>query len=183
MDGGFISTNDKKMSEKLKIMRNHGLKDRGIVKFVGQNSRMSEINANGLLKKLKFIKNDTQYKIKLAKIYDSILDKNYVITPNYGCCKKILHTYHRYVIRTKYRKDLIKYLNKKKIETKIHYEKNIHQQKSISKKIKIPFKLKFTEEVSRENLSLPINQFLKIDQVMFVANSINDFFSKKKYKI
>ena len=182
MDGGFISTNDKKISKKLRIMRNHGLKDRGIVKVVGQNSRLSEINANALLKKLKFIKSDTKYKIKLAQIYDRILDKNYVVTPNYGCCKKITHTYHRYVIRTKYRADLIKYLNHKKIETKIHYEKNIHQQKIMSKKIKIPFKLKFTEQVSKENLSLPINQFLKPDQVMYVANSINDFFRKKNIK-
>lgn len=179
MDGGFISTNDNKLSKKIRIMRNHGLKDRGIVKFVGQNSRLSEINANALLKKIKFIKNDIRYKIKLAKIYDRILDKNYVITPSYACCKDIIHTYHRYVIRVKHRKGLIKYLNKKKIETKIHYEKNIHQQESISKKIKVPFKLKFTEKVSRENLSLPINQFLKIDQIIFVAKSINEFLKKK----
>ena len=178
MDGGFISTNNNTISKKIKIMRNHGLKDRGIVDYVGQNSRLSEINASALVQKLNYLKKDTVHKIKLAKIYDKLLDKKNIITPYYGCCKKIVHTYHRYVIRTKNRKKLIEYLRKNNIETKIHYEKNIHQQKSILKKIKIPFELKRTEKISNETLSLPINQFLNPKQIKFVAETINDFFKK-----
>lgn len=180
MDGGFISSNSKVISKKLKIMRNHGLKGRGIVNYVGQNSRLSEINASALVQKISYLKKDTLNKIKLAKIYDIYLNKNKVITPNYGCCRKIVHTYHRYVIRTKNRKKLIKYLKKNKIETKIHYEKNIHQQKSILKKLKIPFKLKQTEKISNETISLPINQFLNSKQIKFVSKTINNFFKKSK---
>ena len=43
MDGGFISTKDKVLANKIKIMRNHGLQKRGIVKYVGQNSRLELI--------------------------------------------------------------------------------------------------------------------------------------------
>jgi len=182
MDGGFISTNNNKVSKKIRIMRNHGLKDRGIVNFVGQNSRLSEVNASALLKKLKYLKKDTQHKIKLAKIYDKYLDKNNLILPNYGCCKRIVHTYHRYVIRTTKRKDLIAFLKKNKIETKVHYEKSIHHQNSILKHLKIPYKLELTEKINKETISLPINQFLDIRQIKFVVKIINSFF-KKNIKI
>ncbi len=179
MDGGFISTKNKVLADKIKIMRNHGLQKRGIVKYVGQNSRLSEINSNALLIKIGYLKKDTLHKIKLARLYDNFLNKKKIITPNYGCCKKIQHTYHRYVIRVKQRKSLIRYLKSNGIETKVHYEKNIHQQKSILKKLKIPFKLHQTNKLSRETLSLPINQFLSFNQIKYVIKKINEFYKKK----
>ena len=178
MDGGFISTKDKVLANKIKIMRNHGLQKRGIVKYVGQNSRLSEINSNALIKKIGYLKKDTLHKIKLAKYYDNFLDKKKIITPDYGCCKKILHSYHRYVIRVKKRKSLMKYLKSNGIETKIHYEKNIHRQRSIFKKLKIPFKLDKTDKISQETLSLPINQFLSLNHVKYVTKKINEFYNK-----
>jgi len=178
MDGGFISTNNVQLSKKIRIMRNHGLKERGVVGFVGQNSRLSEINASALLLKLKYLKEDTAYKIKLAKVYDVLLNSKNVITPNYGCCKKIVHTFHRYVIRVKEREELIKYLQKKGIEVKIHYEKNIHEQKSLKKFLKVPNPLVNTNNLTKQTLSLPINQFLNLNQVEYVCKAINDFYKK-----
>jgi len=180
MDGGFISTNNDRISKKIRIMRNHGLRGRGVVDYVGQNSRLSEINASALLEKVKYLNKDTLHKIKLAKIYDKFLDKKNIITPNYGRDKEIIHTYHRYVIRTKRRKELIEYLRNNKIETLIHYEKNIHQQKSILKKLKIPYRLKVTENISKETLSLPINHFLNEEQIKFVIKKVNNFFNNNK---
>ncbi len=178
MDGGFISTNNIQLSKRIRVMRNHGLKERGVVGFVGQNSRLSEINASALLLKLKYLRNDTFHKIKLAKAYDSLLDNKNVITPNYGCCRKIVHTFHRYVIRVKKREELIKYLGRKGIETKVHYEKNIHDQKSLKKYLKIPKNLVNTDILTKQTLSLPINQFLNLDQIKYVSKAINDFYYK-----
>ncbi len=178
MDGGFISTNNDIISEKIRIIRNHGLKNRGIVNYVGQNSRLSEINASALSKKIKYLKQDTIHKMRLAKIYDMFLDENNIILPKNGSESGTIHTYHRYVIRTKRRKDLINYLRDSGIETLIHYEKNIHQQKSILAKLKIPYRLKVTEEISKETLSLPINHFLNESQIRFVIKTINNFYTK-----
>ena len=178
MDGGFISTNNNFLAKKLKIMRNHGLINRGVVSYIGQNSRLSEINAAALIKKLYFLKKDTIQKRKLANFYDKNLNKDFIITPSYGCCKKIIHTYHRYVIRTKIRNKLMEYLSSKKIETKIHYLKNIHQNNSILKNLKIPYELTVTNQLSSETLSLPINQFLNFSQATYVVETINSFFKK-----
>ena len=176
MDGGFISTNDLSISKKIRIMRNHGLKDRGIVHYVGQNSRLSEINASALSKKLKFLNEDTLKKVKFAKIYNKFLNKDHIIIPDYDANSEVMHTYHRYVIRTKKRKELIEYLRKNKIETKVHYEKDIHEQKALFKKLKIPYKLKVTEKLGKETISLPINHFLNEVQIKYVIKTINNFF-------
>ena len=57
-DGGFITTNNKKIYNKIKLYRNHGMKSRDNVHLFGVNSRLDVINAEVLnfrLKKLKSV--------------------------------------------------------------------------------------------------------------------------------
>ena len=59
-DGGLITTNNKEMYKKLKLLRNHGLIDRDTVKILGYNSRLDTIQAivgNWLLPQAKNIAN------------------------------------------------------------------------------------------------------------------------------
>ena len=49
-DGGIIATNNKKIYEKLKLMRNHGLISRDNCKIYGYNSRLDTIQAAVALK-------------------------------------------------------------------------------------------------------------------------------------
>ena len=54
-DGGIVTTN-KKIYQKIKLLRNHGLEDRDTVKINGYNSRLDTIQAvvgNWLLPKAK----------------------------------------------------------------------------------------------------------------------------------
>ena len=94
----------------------------------GRNSRLDELQAEFILHKLKFLKNDTKKRQKIADIYKKKL-KDLVIVPTKYNKSKIIHTYHRYVIRLNNineRNQLKKYLEKLNIETKIHYIKPIH---------------------------------------------------------
>ena len=47
-DGGFIITNEKKLYDKIKVYRNHGLKGRDNVEIIGVNSRLDSLNAEVL---------------------------------------------------------------------------------------------------------------------------------------
>lgn len=177
-DGGFITTNNENLFNKIIKLRNHGLASRSNVDLPGRNSRLDEINAAILNLKLKFLKSDTNKKIHIAKRYDKYLT-NMILKPDYGCCKKIKHTYHRYVIRVaKNRNKFLKYLNKKDIEFKIHYEKNIHQQKYFKKFLKKNQKLKNTDKFAKQVVSLPINQFLNFRETDYIISSINKYFEK-----
>ena len=44
-DGGVIITNDSKLNAKLRLLRNHGLKNRDEIQIMGFNSRIDTIQA------------------------------------------------------------------------------------------------------------------------------------------
>lgn len=178
-DGGFISLNDKKTYEHIKKLRNHGLQN-GKLYEIGCNSRLSEINALSAYLKLKFLKKDTQYKINIASQYRNNILSKYVEHPKLNCCKKTIHTYHRYVIKTKYRESLKEYLLKKGIEVKVHYNKNIHEEAPYKlKKVTLKNTVKFSKQI----LSLPCNHFMTSKEIQYVIKTINLFFKKYENRL
>ncbi len=178
-DGGFIVTNKKTIFNKIKLISNHGQNNKGDLIMQGRNSRLDELQAEFILHKLKFLKNDTKKRQKIAEIYKEKL-KNYVIVPNRNLISKTVHTYHRYVIRLKnnYERNQLKmYLQKLNIETKIHYTKPIHGYKCFAK-YSFKKRLKNSENQSNTILSLPINHFMTFKEVNYVIHSIIRFFNK-----
>ena len=172
-DGGLIVTNNTVLYKKLKILRNHGLVNRNESIIWGSNSRLDNLQAafgNIMLKKIKSI---NKRQLDISKIYDLKL-KNLVELPIYN--KKISNpTFHQYIIRTKKRDKLKKYLKKKGIDTAIHYPLPIHLQKAYKSSFG-KVKLANTEKYKNMILSLPINPYLKNSQINYVADQIKNFF-------
>ncbi len=178
-DAGFITTNNKSIYEKIKLISNHGMNQIGISKVVGRNSRLDEIQAEFVLQKLKFLKKDIKKRIEIAKKYTKNLN-DLVITPYTPRSKLFAHTYHRYVIMLKNkieRDKLKKFLANNNIETKIHYPKPIHKFKQFSK---YAFKksLKNAENQSNRILSIPCNHFMSDKEISLVIKTIKNFFNK-----
>lgn len=174
-DGGLIITNNKKIYEKLKLLRNHGLKNRNLSKIWGTNSRLDNLQAafaNIMLKKIKSLNN--KY-FGIANYYTKHL-KNYVQTPIYN--KKFdKPTFHQYIIRTNNRDNLKKFLERKGIQTAIHYPKPIHKQEAYIKSFG-KLKLKNTEKFSKQILSLPIHNYLTKKELDHICVSVKKFFKK-----
>ena len=172
-DGGLIVTNNKKIYKKLKLLRNHGLKSRDKATIWGTNSRLDNLQAsfgNFFLKKIKRI--NSNY-LKLANYYTKHL-KNIVITPKYDL-QSCRPTFHQYIIRTKQRDKLKKYLQKNGIETAIHYPIPIHKQIAYFKNYG-KIKLKNTELFSKQILSLPIHNYITNKQQIYIIKKIKLFF-------
>ena len=72
-DGGIITTNNKKIYEKLKLLRNHGLESRDNCKIYGYNSRLDTIQAAVGLEMIKKINLITNKRISNAKYLNSKL--------------------------------------------------------------------------------------------------------------
>ena len=73
-DGGFIITNSKKISDKLRLMRNHGLKNRNKSLIFSYNSRLDTIQAAVANYKIKKkLKNITSKRISNALFLDKLL--------------------------------------------------------------------------------------------------------------
>ncbi len=177
-DGGIITTNNKKLYEHIKLLRNHGLVDRDTVKINGFNSRLDTFQAvvgNWLLPKSKSI---AKQRIKNAKYFDHHLSKlKEIRIPPRPKNYKIV--YHLYIVFAKDRDKLYKYCLKKGIEAKIHYPKPMYLQESLKylkhKKNDFPV----TDYHCKNIISFPCDQHLSIKEQNYIIKTVRNFYLNK----
>ncbi len=175
-DGGAIITNSKNFARECNLIREYGWKKRYISESKGWNSRLDEIQASILRVKLKNLDKDNNKRRSIAEIYNNDLNKisSDIITPSER--DKCKHVYHLYVIKTSKRNKLKAYLEKHGIFTTIQYPVPIHLQ-PFYKNIKLHKRLKNTETVAKEILSLPIYPELEKSKVKEVIKCIKNFYT------
>ncbi len=171
-DAGLVSTNNQKLYKKLLSLRNLGSIKKHEYDYLGINSRLDTLQAVVLKQKLRSILKLNQSRRKIAKIYDNNLDKikEIILTKT-----KPGSTYHLYVVKTKKRDSLQRYLKSKKIYCQIHYPYSLNKLKPFKKYIKNT-KLRNSEQWSRECISLPMHPNLQINQVYRVVYEIMKYF-------
>ncbi len=178
-DGGMMVTNNREIDKKLKLLRNHGLKNRDEIEIFGVNSRLDTLQAvvaNHLLKKLPKI---TNARIKNANFLDKELKNNKnIFIPIRE--KKLKEVFHIYSLQVKNRDKLVKFLNSNGIDAKKHYPIPMHLQ--IPSKKNFKYKkgdFPVAERLAKETISLPVHEFLKKKDLKFMCNKVNEFYSKK----
>jgi dTDP-4-amino-4,6-dideoxygalactose transaminase len=92
--------------------------------------------------------------------------------------KNEFNTYHTFVIKTKNRNKLKKFLEDKGIHTAIHYPYLIFEQKAFKDRYKYNYKneLKNSKKFKNLILTLPINQYLKKKQIVNICKNIIKFY-------
>ena len=174
-DGGCLCLNDDTLNDKLRMLRNHGRKEKYTHEITGYNVRFNEIQAavgRVALKNLDVL-NDNRRKI--AARYNERL-KTIVITPPEKPWAKAV--YHMYVIRANQRDALAQFLKERGVETGIHYPVPNHQQPAVTQRFsKLPH-LPVTEKIVNEILSLPIHGEMSLDDADKVCDAIAAFYQK-----
>ena len=176
-DGGLVSTKSKNIYKKLLFLRNLGSVNKHKHDFIGVNSRLDTMQAIVLSTKLKTILSFNDKRRELSKIYDYKLKDVKQINlckTNPGSAR------HLYVIRTKKRNALMKFLIKKKIMCQIHYPYSLNKLKAFEKLSINKNNLKNSLIWSKECLSLPMHPNMKIDELNRVIKVIQNYFLKKK---
>jgi dTDP-4-amino-4,6-dideoxygalactose transaminase len=133
------------------------------------NSRLDEIQAAVLRTKLRHLDEWNEKRRKLAMLYNELLNGTDVTTPLEKEYAK--HVYHLYVIGHKQRNKLQQHLLENDVQTLIHYPIPVHMQKPYM----TPDKLPMTEKVCGEILSLPINPWLKEEEVEAVSKCVRSY--------
>lgn len=88
-------------------------------------------------------------------------------------------THALYMILCKERDELKKFLEKNKIEAKIHYKIPLHLQKAYLnnyKKVRMPK----SEYQAKRLLTLPVHQFINNQQLKYIIKKINIFYKNIK---
>ena len=175
-DGGIIATNNKKIYEKLKLMRNHGLISRDNCKIYGYNSRLDTIQAAVALKMIKQINFITNSRIKNANYLNEKLKsiKQIKIIKEQ---KKYKSVYHLYQFYCEKRNQLNNFLRSNKIDSKIHYPKPLHLHNAAKKFKYNKGQFKNAEKLSKKVISIPVHEFVSKKQLDFIINKIQKFYN------
>ncbi len=181
-DAGFILTNDQELHKKSKMLKVHGSIKKYYHEEFGYNSRMDEIQAAILRVKLKYIEKFNNHRIQAANLYNKILSKNpYITVPK--ASQDFYHVYHQYTIKVNQnspidRDTLKKELESKGIETNIYYPYPLHKLPVYFDKnnYKVYQNLLKAEELSNRVLSLPMYHYISLNDVEYVANTINEIY-------
>lgn len=170
-DGGAVTTNNKKLAERVRMLANYGAKKKYCHERKGCNSRLDEIQAAVLRVKLRRLDADNQLRKKVAQTYNEGIDNPLIQIPYMGDIAESV--FHIYPIRCKHRDQLQSYLAEAGIETLIHYPAAVHQQRAYGTYEKESYPV--AEAIAQEELSLPMSPLLTEDELAYIIKTINLF--------
>jgi UDP-2-acetamido-2-deoxy-ribo-hexuluronate aminotransferase len=175
-DGGAIFTNDDELAVKLKMIANHGQKERYYHDVVGCNSRLDSIQAAILDVKLKHLDEYIAARQKAAAFYDSAFAGNEKITVPL-VADFTNHVYHQYTLTlTGVDRDALnKHLAAQGIPSMIYYPVPAHRQKMFEAFGGSDYDLPTTDWLTERVISLPIHTELEQEQLQYITQHVLTF--------
>ena len=209
-EGGAVTTNNESIAQKVRMLRDHGQAKKYYHDFEGYNGRLDAIQTGILRAKLKHLDEWNEMRRKKAALYNQLLSNNLgpgtrnlqpptrnstlaplrssvdphhstfdtIVTPFEPAWTKAV--YHLYVIRSRKRDELQKYLTANDIGTGLHYPVPLHLQKAYSHLGYVEGDFPIVEKVASEILSLPMFPHLTNDQQYQVVSKMKEFTNNQK---
>jgi dTDP-4-amino-4,6-dideoxygalactose transaminase len=170
-EAGGVTTNDKALADKIKILRDHGQETKYHHSVIGWNGRMDGIQGAVLRVKLKTLERGNEARRKNAALYRQLLagvDGLIVESPAaYGT-----HVYHVFIVRVKERDRILQTMGQRGISCGIHYPKPVHLQKAYQSLGLGAGSYPVAERCAGELLSLPMFPELTTAQIETVAREL-----------
>lgn len=184
-EGGALTTNDRRLYDRLMMFRTHGItkapsilekNDGGWyyeMQELGYNYRITDFQAALGTSQLKRLDQSLKRRNELARRYnDAFAGSKDIVTP--AVSHNVFHAYHLYVIKVTDRKGLYDYLREKGIYTQVHYIPShlMPYYKQFGwKEGDMPAAEKYYEQC----LSLPMYPALTDEEQQYVIDMINSY--------
>jgi len=170
-EAGAILTNNKKIYERIKILRYAGTISRENCMYPSLNFKIDTIQSSFILEYLKIIKKLIKRRIEIAEIYNKNLNES-IQKPKSD--KDCIDTFYTYTIQVNNRDKLLKYLNSKGIEARVKHPILVSDQLAYKKFKKS--NLTNAERLIKKIISLPINDKITNQEVKYVIKEVNNFY-------
>ncbi len=167
-EGGVIVTNNKKLYEKLQMIRNHGMVKGYDSKIFGLNLRLPEINAAIAKIQIKKLPKFIQLRRRNAKLLSDLLSDSKIQLPFERKNEKF--NWALYTIATKNRDSILKKLNSRGIGAAVYYPIPVHKIPIYKNKSK----LGNTDWASKHVLSLPVHPNVSAKNIEYIAKTMRD---------
>ena len=173
-DGGMITTNENQLNERLRMLRNYGLKSRDEVEVFGYNSRLDTLQAVVALRLIDDVKLHTDRRIKIAETYDAAFAPlSRIEVPDRHI--HIRHVFHLYMVRVAERDKLLHYCIERGVEAKVHYPIPLPYQKCSRHLGYKPGDFPKTERDCRTIMTLPAHPYLSDEEVNYTIATVLSF--------
>ena len=172
-DAGATVTNSKELADKIRALGNYGSDYKYHHIYLGNNSRLDEMQAAFLLTKLPHLDKMNEERRKIARMYlEGIRNPEIILpyVPDYA-----EPVWHIFGVRCKRRDELEKWLNDNGIGTNKHYPIPIHLQECYKKYGYSNGDYPIAEEISKTELSLPLYYGIKNEEIDYIIEIINCF--------
>jgi dTDP-3-amino-2,3,6-trideoxy-4-keto-D-glucose/dTDP-3-amino-3,4,6-trideoxy-alpha-D-glucose/dTDP-2,6-dideoxy-D-kanosamine transaminase len=153
-DGGMVLTQEDALASRLRRLRMYGTEKTYYAEEHGYNSRLDELHAEILRRKLRRIEGYIERRRELARRYDEQLRETDLVLPVTMPGNR--HVYHLYVVRHPDREAIIASLAENGVSVGIHYPWPIHTMRAYRQFGKGEGSLPVTEQAAREIFSLPM---------------------------
>ena len=169
-DGGAVVTDDYEFAEKV---RNGGQSSRYRHEEIGFNSRLDELQAAVLRVRLRHLSVENEARRALAKLYEDGLSGT-PVTPieTLDGCESARHLM---VVRAPKRDELMAHLERRGIQTLIHYPIPVHLQPAYRNADSVG-SCPVAEEAVQSIISLPLYPSLSERSVRLVVEAVRDFY-------
>ncbi len=169
-DGGAVLTNNDELAEKMKMLRVHGQNKRYHHKYIGLGARMDTLQCAVVNVKLKHYKKDLVLRQEVAQKYTKTLQNKDLITPYQS--PDTTSAWAQYSVRVKNRDELQTKLKEAGIPTAVHYPMPLHLQECFEYLGYSKGDFPIAERVSKEIMSLPMNPYVRDEEVQYISGNI-----------
>ncbi len=176
-EAGAVTTNDPKIAQTSRMLRDHGQARKYYHAMEGYNGRLDAIQAGILRVKLTHLANWNEARRQAAGRYQQLLSSlgESIVLPYEAPWSRAVH--HLFVIQTANRDQLRSQLAEVGIDTGIHYPIPLHLQEAY---LKLGYKkgdFPISEHVAADSVSLPMFPTLSMEDQQRVADAIANFVS------
>ena len=174
-DAGAVTTDDDALAAAIRSIANYGSSRKYVFLYCGRNCRIDELQAAVLSVKLRYLDADNARRREVAAALISGITNPRITSPSLDLWRDAV--WHIFPVLCADRDALQQHLAACGVHTLIHYPIPPHRQECYSKgQLILPHGgLPITEQIHREELSLPCNQVMTDAEVQQVIDAVNRF--------
>jgi dTDP-4-amino-4,6-dideoxygalactose transaminase len=174
-DGGVVVTDDDETARLLRLLRNHGMRNRDEIEILGCNSRLDSLQAivgNWLIGSAGDI---TARRIENAAYYDEAFadSPGIRIPPRRPNVRRV---FHLYMVFAELRDELYDFLLSEGVEAKIHYPIPLYQQDALKLLGYRAGQFPVTDRHAGQIITFPTDQHLSREQQDIVVETVRRFY-------
>jgi len=169
-EGGALTTNDDRLADLARLLRNHGETSRYFHDSIGYNYRMDGFQGAVLRVKLKYLDKWTARRVEIARIYQKLLAGARLTMPQDDPHGESV--YHLFVVYVENRDGVRAALEECGVQTAIHYPRPVHLQKAYEWLGHRPGSFPHTERACNQALSLPLFPEMTNEQAEYTAQAL-----------